>query len=200
MTASPRDLAQLLPALRQYRHNHGDGFVFGYDKEETDRIVSGLIEDRNQQYAMKCKAREQRDKSAAMLRELANATLDIIAISDRKHDAWDAAKAVIEKSKGLANPVQGFGKDAKTSALVWSSEHEANQSIRYNHVLADSPLGQFSIEWKGWKDHDAYCVYLDGDYLDSDNDLDEAKLIAEKRLADKSHELFEFCSKERSHD
>lgn len=55
----------LLTALRQYRHNNGEDFVFGYDKEETDRIVAGLIEDRDQQYAMKCKAREQRDKLAA---------------------------------------------------------------------------------------------------------------------------------------
>lgn len=197
MTASPRDLAQLLPALRQYRHNDSDEFVFGLDIAETDRIFSGLLEDRDQQRAMKAKAREQRDEAAAMLRELANATLDIIAISDRKHDAWDAAKAVIAKVMGDAS----LEVSCETKNLLnWSEEHEANESIRYNHILADSPLGQFSIEWKGWKDHDAYCVYLDGDYLDSDNDLDEAKLIAEKRLADKSHELFEFCSKERSHD
>ncbi len=261
MTANLKEPAPLLTALRQYRHNHGEGFVFGYDKEETDRIVAGLIEDRNQKYAMKVKAREGRnatlarneglirllktaklyvmdalkdpygdvgftpaqadlahieeaignygaifclcakkDDSDQLVSDLVSALEAIIAISDRKHDAWDAAKVVIAKAKGLANPVQGFDKDAKASALVWSSEHEANESIRYNHVLADSPLGQFSIEWKGWKDHDAYGVYLDGDYLDSDNDLDEAKLIAEKRLADKSHELFEFCSKERSHD
>jgi hypothetical protein len=31
-------------ALRQYRHNNSDGFVFGYDKTETDKIVSGLID------------------------------------------------------------------------------------------------------------------------------------------------------------
>ena len=183
----------LLSDLRQYRHSHGEGFVFGYDKEETERIVAGLIEDRNHQYDMKCKAREQRDKSVEMLRELTNATQDIIAISDRKHDAWDVAKAVIAKVIGLPNPVQVFDKDTKTSALVWSSEHEANESIRYNHVLADSPFGQFSIEWKGWKDHDSYCVYLDGDYLDSDNNLDEAKLIAEKYLMDKAYSLYEFC-------
>lgn len=59
--------ALLLTALRQYRHNNGEGFVFGYDKEETDRIVAGLIEDRNQQYTMKCKAREQRDELAVAL-------------------------------------------------------------------------------------------------------------------------------------
>ena len=39
MTPNP-----LLTALRQYRHNHGEGFVFGYDKEETDRIVAKLVE------------------------------------------------------------------------------------------------------------------------------------------------------------
>lgn len=103
MTASPRDLAQLLPALRQYRHNDSDEFVFGLDIAETERIFSGLLEDRDQQRAMKAKAREQRDKAAAMLRELANATLAIIAISDRKHDAWDAAKSVIAKVRGNLN-------------------------------------------------------------------------------------------------
>lgn len=41
--------ALLLTALRQYRHNNGEVFVFGYDKEEADRIVAGLIEDRKQQ-------------------------------------------------------------------------------------------------------------------------------------------------------
>ena len=33
-----------MTALRQYSHNHGEGFVFGYDKAETDRIVTGLVE------------------------------------------------------------------------------------------------------------------------------------------------------------
>tara|TARA_R110000751_G_scaffold67956_1_gene138455 strand:+ start:2106 stop:2588 length:483 start_codon:yes stop_codon:yes gene_type:complete len=35
----------LSEALRQYRHNDGsDGFVFGYDKEMTDRYVAGLAQ------------------------------------------------------------------------------------------------------------------------------------------------------------
>ena len=114
-----------LPDFPVDSHNHGAGFVFGYDKEETDQI----------------------------------------------------------------------GAELKASVLVWSSEHEANEFIRYNHVLADSPLGKFSIEWKGWKDHDSYCIYVDGYYLDYANNLDEAKLIADKRLVDKAHELFEFCKK-----
>jgi hypothetical protein len=32
-----------LGALRQYRHNLGDGFVAAYDKDITDKAVKGLI-------------------------------------------------------------------------------------------------------------------------------------------------------------
>jgi hypothetical protein len=33
----------LVPAIRQYKHNTGeDGFVFGYDKQETDSLVEQL--------------------------------------------------------------------------------------------------------------------------------------------------------------
>lgn len=31
---------QLLPALRQYRHNNSDGFVAGYDKEVTEKLFA----------------------------------------------------------------------------------------------------------------------------------------------------------------
>lgn len=34
---------EMVAALRQYRHNDGGGFVFAYDKEQTDRIVTGLV-------------------------------------------------------------------------------------------------------------------------------------------------------------
>ena len=44
MTSRLKEPDLLLTALRQYNHNHGEGFVFGYDKEETDRIVTGLVE------------------------------------------------------------------------------------------------------------------------------------------------------------
>lgn len=44
----------LIPALRQYRHNNGDGFVFGYDKSETDRTVSALIKERDELKVFVC--------------------------------------------------------------------------------------------------------------------------------------------------
>lgn len=33
----------LQPAIRQYRHNNEDSFVFGYDQKETDRVVAKLL-------------------------------------------------------------------------------------------------------------------------------------------------------------
>ena len=33
---------ELISALRQYRHNNKDGFVFGYDIDSTNEIVSRL--------------------------------------------------------------------------------------------------------------------------------------------------------------
>lgn len=35
--------SRLTDALRQYRHNNSDGFVFGYDKEMADHYVAGLL-------------------------------------------------------------------------------------------------------------------------------------------------------------
>lgn len=35
----------LLPALRQYRHNDGDGFVFGYDMDEVKKILNNRMGD-----------------------------------------------------------------------------------------------------------------------------------------------------------
>jgi len=35
-------MKELVPALRQYRHNSETGFVFGYDKDETEQIVDSL--------------------------------------------------------------------------------------------------------------------------------------------------------------
>lgn len=75
------------------------GAMSDFHKAATPTEVLTLIEDNEQQRVMKVKAREQRDRAFELLNELAAATKAIIAISDRKHDAWDAAKAVIAKTK-----------------------------------------------------------------------------------------------------
>ena len=66
--------------------------------------------------------------------------------------------------------------------LQWCDEREPNEHIRYNHVLAESAIGQFSIEWKSWKKYDSRCVYVGGEYIDSGSTLEDAKKIAERHL------------------
>ena len=90
----------LIAALRQYRHNDGEGFVFAYDKSSAERLVAMLIESHEMQYLMKTMARKQRDSTTALLNELVKAAEEVIRISDRKHDAWDAAKDAIAKARG----------------------------------------------------------------------------------------------------
>ena len=94
------EAALLMDALRQYRHNDGEGFVFAYDKSSAERLVAMLIESHEMQCLMKTMARKQRDSTTALLNELVKAAEEVIRISDRKHDAWDAAKAAIAKAKG----------------------------------------------------------------------------------------------------
>ncbi len=65
-----------------------------------DQAVEDLIDIYVQQRAMKTTARKQRDAVTAILKDLVIATEAVIAISDRKHDAWDAAKSAISKAKG----------------------------------------------------------------------------------------------------
>lgn len=66
----------------------------------ADLVFATLTQDRDGQRAMKLKAREQRDSVTVMLADLVNAAEEVIRISDRKHDAWDAVKAAIAKAKG----------------------------------------------------------------------------------------------------
>lgn len=59
--------------------------------------------------------------------------------------------------------------------LQWSEATQPNEQHRYDHVLASSALGVFSIEWKGWKKYDSPCLMLDGDFLEAYTSVDEAK-------------------------
>ena len=66
--------------------------------------------------------------------------------------------------------------------LQWSDEREPSEDVRYNHVVAESPLGRITVEWKGWKKYDSRCVYVGGEYIDSGSTLEDAKKIAEYHL------------------
>ena len=59
--------------------------------------------------------------------------------------------------------------------LNWSIGFPPNEKIHYDHVIADSALGIYSIEWKSWKKYDAYVLNLNGDFISTFNDIEEAK-------------------------
>lgn len=68
--------------------------------------------------------------------------------------------------------------------LEWSEPAPPGPACCYDHVVAASPLGEFRIEWKGWKEYDTPCVYLDGEFFDTPaaSTLDAAKAVAQDHV------------------
>ena len=89
-----------------------------------------------------------------------------------------ARNAVIEALSG----VQALSAAPAIKPLVWSDESGPTDKIRYNHITAETALGQFSVEWKGRKEEDVPCVYLTGDYIGVASDLGGAKMLAEQHI------------------
>ena len=67
----------------------------------------------------------------------------------------------------------------------WTEERQPNDTIRYNYMTLTTPLGVFSLECKGWKESDSVCVYLDQEYEDSFNTIEEAKVYVDWFLHNK---------------
>lgn len=84
--------------------------------------------------------------------------------------------------------------NAPIKPLQWSEHRKPDEIIRYDHVLAESPIGLFSIEWKSWKEHDSYAVYLDSEYIADSNDIADAMLIADRRVAEVADNLIDLSS------
>lgn len=65
----------LLCALRQYRHNHGKGdFVFGYDKETTDKVFAAMkaqLTEATRHAAMQEVVADEMERKLVELREAA---------------------------------------------------------------------------------------------------------------------------------
>lgn len=66
----------------------GDMATMGFrSREEADRYVIGTL-------------RKELKRVRAQLDALVNSAVEVIAISDRKHDAWDRLKASIDAARG----------------------------------------------------------------------------------------------------
>lgn len=63
--------------------------------------------------------------------------------------------------------------------LQWSEVREPNNDCSYDHVVAETPLGSISIEWKSWKDYPGYTSSLPWGAFVTANSLDEAKRLVQ---------------------
>lgn len=64
--------------------------------------------------------------------------------------------------------------------LQWSEVRSPDDECSYTHIVSKTPLGDLTIEWKGWKDHDTPdCRLPWGDYVFG-SDLDDAKAAVQK--------------------
>lgn len=80
----------------------------------------------------------------------------------------------------------------KLKPIVWSEPKPPTKDVCcYDHCRASTPLGEFSVEWKSWKQYDSYCVYFNGDYLESVFDLEDAKDWVDKYYKDLIMSCFE---------
>jgi len=61
---------KLTEALRQYRHNNSDDFVFGYDKEIIDQLFAALEQERDQLKAMNANFSEAIETASDAFRRL----------------------------------------------------------------------------------------------------------------------------------
>ena len=64
--------------------------------------------------------------------------------------------------------------------LEWSEPKPPTEGgSRYDHVVAQTPLGDVVIEWKGWKSHDSPCGTMPWGEVVIAHTLDDAKEAAQ---------------------
>jgi len=74
----------------------------------------------------------------------------------------------------------------KVKLINWGEKSSPNKECSYNHVRGETPLGDFLITWKGWKESPSYDIehLIYGGYLYSLGSLEEAKEEAQLRYAE----------------
>lgn len=72
----------------------------------------------------------------------------------------------------------------KIRDLDWSGPWPPNVRIRYHHLVAQTPIGEFSIEWKSWKSDPDYSLNLNREEQATFPSVDEAKAGATNIIRD----------------
>lgn len=90
--------------------------------------------------------------------------------------AFEARRMLVSATTPAPQPLGAV----KVKALDWSEVQEPNGDCPYHHVKADGAFGRYTIEWKGWKDHDDRTIFLRGEFIGNGGlDLEKAKAAAQ---------------------
>ena len=96
---------------------------------------------------------------------------------DREYQA-DAMRALTDWNRradlAAVQPAQ-----VRVKPLVWSDRFGPNSECSYDHITADSALGLYRVEWKGWKDFDPPTVCCGGAFIGCYNTIQSAKAAAQ---------------------
>lgn len=65
-------------------------------------------------------------------------------------------------------------------SLTWTENLPPGEGCSYDHARATTSFGDYQIEWKSWKEHGGFVVYFNQDYLCHADDLQDAKVKAQK--------------------
>lgn len=68
--------------------------------------------------------------------------------------------------------------------ISWSEQMKPSPNVKYDHICGSTPLGDFLITWKGWKDYDPPTIdetpFIDAPFLGVGVDVEDAKRICEE--------------------
>ena len=53
--------------------------------------------------------------------------------------------------RGVDKPADVTPADSRVRPLTWTAERQPDAHCRYNHCIAETPIGRFLLTWKGWK-------------------------------------------------
>lgn len=67
----------------------------------------------------------------------------------------------------------------KVKNIEWSEHFPPNSGVTsyYDHIIGETPFGTFQLEWKSWKKYDSFTISLNGEYLESKYNLEDAKVF-----------------------
>ena len=80
--------------------------------------------------------------------------------------------------------------------MNWTKESEPNNEVPYNHIKLKTPIGEYVVDWKGWKEIPRYDINLKGEWLGSEYDLESAKNLAENHLLETANQINGFIKQQ----